>query len=582
VRHALNNFAVKILAYAAVFCQSYAEYFLMVGGLLTGLALIGAINSDKHRAVFVRIMLASTVIGLMPFLLFNHYIHGYFKGLEPFGNGLLLKYLAGALLGIAIGIGWRRTITPWLAEKSSKLRRGTALERNKKTDVRRIADFLPEPVGDFTPFNYWDGPSGFFLGLDEFKKPIYWAHQLPHIQVAGTTGSGKGVFLSMLAAQCAWRGEPVFFIDPKDDEWAPHVLAQVCEHLKLPFHLIDLRPGAGHQLNLFDKASQEQIEELFLAGFSLSEKGSDSDFYTIADRQAANEMAYELAQQPQTPATVYATHGAALQERAAKFAGMLQEMAQIPAVNAKPDEGLNLSEFINKPGVVYVLGSMRNAKVIRLQRMLLIKIVQLAEARDRTKQQSKLAVVLDEAKYHISRPALEALGAARDKGLHVVLAHQSLDDLRDCPADLSADAVVGAVMENCALKLVYRVQDPKTAEWFARKSGRIEVDDEMRKISRNAALAETVEGDRMIRQAERFLIDENMLLNLHSAQGVLFGHGLPKFIHTAPIRVNKLSPEQLAPKVVSGDRLPTATEMLAIQDKPQSQTKEDPFAPFAR
>lgn len=37
--------------------------------------------------------------------------------------------------------------------------------------------------------------------------------------------------------------------------------------------------------------------------------------------------------------------------------------------------------------------------------------------------------------------------------------HQSIADLKDCPADLKGDAVVGAVVENAKFKLVYRVMD---------------------------------------------------------------------------------------------------------------------------
>jgi type IV secretory pathway TraG/TraD family ATPase VirD4 len=45
---------------------------------------------------------------------------------------------------------------------------------------------------------------------------------------------------------------------------------------------------------------------------------------------------------------------------------------------------------------------------------------------------------------------------------------------------LKGDAVVGAVVENAKFKLVYRVMDPDTAEWVARMSGTILVDDELR------------------------------------------------------------------------------------------------------
>ncbi|VFS87372.1 Uncharacterised protein [Raoultella planticola] len=86
---------------------------------------------------------------------------------------------------------------------------------------------------------------------------------------------------------------------------------------------------------------------------------------------------------------------------------------------------------------------MRNSKIITAQRMLLVRLYQLAERRDRvTDVPRPIAIYLSELKYHLSRPALEGLGAARDKGVHIIMDHQSIADLKDCPADLKGDAVV--------------------------------------------------------------------------------------------------------------------------------------------
>ncbi|MEC3929536.1 TraM recognition domain-containing protein, partial [Citrobacter braakii] len=111
---------------------------------------------------------------------------------------------------------------------------------------------------------------------------------------------------------------------------------------------------------------------------------------------------------------------------------------------------------------------------------------------------------------------------ARDKGVHIIMAHQSVKDLYDCPADLEGDAVAGSVIENCKFMLVYRLRDPDTADWVARMTGSILVDDEMRKVKTDISLTEKMETDRMIRQAERYYIDSNMLLNLPKFVGFVF------------------------------------------------------------
>lgn len=468
--------------------------------------------------------------------------------------------------GIVSAITLLRSGVQLLERTKGKLTQTNALERNKKTDVREINKFLPEPMPLYDVDRYIDFKQGTFLGLDEHKKPIYWppGKPLPHVEVAGTTGSGKGVFIGMLISQNIGQGEAVFVIDPKDDEWLPHVVATAAKRYGKPYHFIDLRPGAPAQLNLFAGATADQIEELFLAGFGLSETGNPSDFYSIADRQAATFIAGEAVKPGATPGSICNEHmETILSMKAEKFAGYLKEMATIPAVNAL--EGVDLRRIVAEGGAVYVVGSMRNTKVMRLQKMLMIKLIHLAEERDRTGtvKPRPISVVLDEFIYHISKPVLEGLGAARDKGMHVTLAHQALADFARCGADLDKEAVMGAVMENCKLKLVYKIEDPETAEWLAQKSGKILVDDESRNVERNLALSEKVDDKRTIRQAERFFMDDNMIMNLHERLGIVFGLGLPRFSFSSPVKTVK-SPDNLIPQSCDGALLQTASQSLDV------------------
>ena len=61
-------------------------------------------------------------------------------------------------------------------------------------------------------------------------------------------------------------------MDPKDDEWAPHLYRKACEDAGKPFALIDLRKQQ-YQLNLIEDITPDELEELFVAGFSPAEKG---------------------------------------------------------------------------------------------------------------------------------------------------------------------------------------------------------------------------------------------------------------------------------------------------------------------
>lgn len=504
-----------------------------------------------------------------------------------------LIFVFCAVVGVAAGFYMLRQGVQKLDKIKQKMTVTSEQERNRKTDVRYIDEFLPDPMAAYDTEKYIDFSKGTFLGLGEDKNPIYWpaGKTLPHVEVAGTTGSGKGIFIGMLISQNIGQGEAVFVVDPKNDEWLPHVVATAAKKYGKQYHYINLRPSAPPQLNLFAGANVEEIEELFLAGFGLAETGKSSDFYSIADREAAAFLAKEAVKPGATPATLCADFYDIIKKemKAEKFAGYLREMAAIPSVNAAA--GIDLRKIVAEGGAVYVVGSMRNAKVMRLQKMLVIKLIQLAEERDRTGDAKlrPVSCVLDEFIYHISKPTLEGLGAARDKGMHITLAHQALADFARCGADLDKEAVMGAVMENCKLKLVYKIEDPDTAEWLARKSGKILVDDETRTVEKNLALSETVDDKRTIRQAERYYMDDNMIMNLHERLGIVFGLGLPKFSFSSPVKAVKASANLVCKEVTSTAAKDIApANATAAPEKPgvgadifgAVSTTEDPLAPL--
>ncbi len=476
------------------------------------------------------------------------------------------------IFGWAAVIVWLRYGVPAVDVLQEKITAKTSLERNKKTDVREIAKHLPTEALKFDPLKFMDKKRGVLLGLDEKKEPTYiefgGGTSAPHVQVIGTTGAGKGVSLGVMASQFLERDEAVFFCDPKNDEWAPSVMFDAAKRMGKPYAYINLNRPNGPQFNLFEGATEDEAFELFQAGFSLTEKGDASDFYGIEDRAEAGKTAELIARDSLTISQAYAIRMSQLssddgggEDVAKKFYGKLREMAMTPSINAKSG-GVSLAKIIEGGGCVYIVGSMRNDIVKTAQRILLVRLIQLCERRDRMAGElRKVCVILDEVKYHLSRPALEGLGAARDKGMHLVLAHQSLGDLKDCTKDLNPDAVVDAVVENCRIKICYKVQSPVTAEWLAQMSGTIQVDDESRQVKKNLAQAETVEGARSIRQADRYFIDENMLLNLPPQVSVLYGAGLPKFVSIQPLKVPK-SPDAIRIMICESGMGKTAEDKL--------------------
>jgi len=332
-------------------------------------------------------------------------------------------------------------------------------------------------------------------------------------------------------------------MDPKFDEWMPFAMAQEANAAGVPFVLMDLRKD-WPQINLLAGASAADVEELLVAGLGLSDKGGEGDFYRVSDRRAAASLAQAILA-ANSRATLADLAEAAqaddgLVKNAAGLVGRLAEIAATPALSAYA--GPDLAATLAAGGVVYILGSMRHGRILAAQRMILVRLMQIIEQRPRDDDAPparRVCIFLDELKAHISRPALEMLGAIRDKGAHLIVAHQAVADLRDVPADLDKEAVVGAIVENCAIRVVYRIQDPATRTWIASMSGKILVDDETRQVETSAALVERQSGNRSLRQTDRFKIDENQLAALPDGVAVVFVGTTTQFAHICAIPTKK-------------------------------------------
>ncbi|TKF96438.1 DUF87 domain-containing protein, partial [Vibrio sp. F13] len=254
----------------------------------------------------------------------------------------------------------------------------------------------------YDPEQYIDLNKGVFVGLDVERKPQYIPladMQKQHMDILGTTGAGKGVASGLILYQLIQADEGVFVLDPKNDEWAPHLLKYACEKAGKPFHLIDLNQ-ATPQLDLLANATPEQIEELLVAGFSFAEKGDIADFYRIDDRKAARK-APKLANEEERKTFTglfNSAHVEGLKDTVKAFYGKMEELSEVDSINAP--NGLNMQSIFDEGGCCYIIGSLRNAKIIMAQKMILIRLFQLAEMRDRVNSTPKpIAIFLDELKY---------------------------------------------------------------------------------------------------------------------------------------------------------------------------------------
>ena len=518
-------------------------------GILGGCSLItrlmfpkGLLSPLCSIAVFASLFMQPLVYVLTP--IYSLYLIGEQVYLPQ-------KHIFAYAAGFLIATFFTFIIIQFLVSKTddgvSAVTKRTNQERDTRTDIRKIDHYLPKAKQEFNPEKYFK-KERVFCGLDSSNQPAFIPQDIwrsSHVDIVGTTGSGKGVMAGMLLTQAVQQGEAVIIVDPKDDEYAMHVMGQAARKAGVPFYFIDLL-GPTPQWNPFNSKTEFEIEELFSAGFGQAEKGTDADFYRLQDRACSRIFAREYVAKPAKASDVYLRlineHEVAIKE-APKFRQDLEEVVSMPVLNI--NQGIELQTAIEQGAVIYVRGSMRNPRALKLQKMFVLSIMQHCEKRDRDTARH-VCIFLDEFKYLISRPSLEALGAIRDKKAHVVLAHQSLGDLRDCPKDIDPESVLSSINENCALKFAYKVNDPDTAEWLSKMSGKIIVDDERKTFVTGSGITETRAPERVLTQSERCLLDTNMLQSLPPRCAALYGNGLAKFIFTSPIKVKKL-PEYCQP-----------------------------------
>ena len=465
--------------------------------------------------------------------------------------GWIAPYVPYLAIGLAIGLvgtlvsvfglipRWERRITG-MADTEKTLR---ATRRAKAYD----------------PGRYFDLRRGLFSGRAEGKFPLYvpWNKvRETHIQIQGTTGSGKGIWLGLAAYQCILVGEGLVYFDPKPDRRLPGLIAAAAQQAGKLFYLLDLNPTAPPQFNLLAGCSEHEIEELLVAGFDLIPKGTDGDYHRGRDQDAAM-LAARIAvtrSARSVPALLAACQEEPEVTGADHFWREFRKLAASPAINT--EHGIDLARVIHEAGVLYVMGSSDSQRVKVLQKMVLVRLMQLIKQRNRDTETTPIAVVLDEFKHMASRTAFTSLGVVRDFNSHFFLAHQSLGDLDECPG-VSREVAYGAVVDNTAIKVLYKINNAEHAERLAKVAGKVR---SYRDITgKRGSGPHVAEGS--WQEAEIYRISPDVIMNLpvpsdrpgQASAGILFGVGDACWFSVSPLRRAAQPPSVVpAPPYVQG------------------------------
>ncbi len=369
-----------------------------------------------------------------------------------------------------------------------------------------------------------------------------------HMAIIGASGTGKTVITTSLLVQAMQAGDACVVIDPKNDEFAPGILAREAQKLNRSFAFIDLRKDVA-QVNVFQGCTRAEAEVLINTALQLENSGDPAvDFYRGEDRDACATLLDNL-DQAQFNLREMVTVGADIDEVTGRqnFWRALKDMARLGAFDSQG--GPDLAAIIEQGGLIYIVGSVDDLRVQAAQKMLLTRIVQIIKNRDRSGAKH-VHLFLDEFKYSLGQTSLRALGTIRDQRATVYLAFQSYGDLHDS-GSLPAKAVLGAAKGNTSLKLVFRLEDDETAKELSSLSGKYAVELETTGKTTNADGLEQGQYFRQLREnVTPDMLSTAMPKPASAADAPvfwLFGHGAPVLLaagYMTPGKTPDITPAQ--------------------------------------
>ncbi|MDP1775918.1 MAG: TraM recognition domain-containing protein [Moraxellaceae bacterium] len=405
-------------------------------------------------------------------------------------------------------------------------------------DMRDLVKRAEKQTKEFDPRTYFKS-GALFTGRDQDGQPCYLPlSMLRHVIVQGTTGTGKGRFLQVSAAQLIGEQEAVFYLDPKDDEYAAHVLYAVAEEHGREYRCIQLTANQLPQLNILEGATEDEVVRILEATFQLQDKGKPSDFYLAGDRKGIKRLAKNSAGKTCRDLFREACADPWYEEHAQNLLTRLEAIAEIRAINAVEPK-VSLSDLIEQKAVVYVRGELDSDAIRTVMRMVFIRLIQIASQRSRLDGPLPMInIIADELRFQLSSPVLMALSTSRDKGVRLWLACQSSADVRAAEINLDKEAIEGILLENTPHKLTYRIEDPTTADKLAEKSGRIRIHQCTIETARNLMMVETV-LKRSWRETQARRVESNEFLSLPPGWAIYMAGPDVQLLQIAPICVVK-------------------------------------------
>lgn len=542
---------------ATEYLMNNMSYLVVAGGLSYNIPQLFKLKSESGYMIRAGIMSAASLAIIPTAMILPE---SYPMGLKLIGWG------CSFIAGIVFATYGARKLQAKFSLFFSKFTVKNNIRKGSKTDIRYMAKELPA-IPQYNPLKYINLKKGVFVGLDEQVKPIYlkdlddWYKR--HFLIVGATRSGKGVAMQYLGIQSLMLGETVVFLDPKGDKYMPHIFKAQCNDLGVPYHYIDLTQDIA-QINLIADFNSRDLKNCLVEAFSQREMGSESDVYRKNEQEFLENLAKFICEQNQSlnqnsKSLVDICKDYDIERYADKYKSSvsdLNKLVNVPAINAF--KGKSLSELLAGGGCIYIVGDLLDETMKKIQRFIFCRIVQLARNHANGifdtnsnsmlldsvnhNKETNITVFADELVAHICRFVAESYTVTLGWNLKIVSAIQDLKLMRGAPADLNPEFLKGAVFGNSQNKLFYRADDIDTADFLSDMTGKIQIEEEQKLVTRNSLNSEKLDKQTRLIQSERNYFDRNMILNLKQFEAVFcsslsYRKTIASLCKTSPVKV---------------------------------------------
>jgi hypothetical protein len=445
--------------------------------------------------------------------------------------------VAGLLGGLTIAMYWHRYIDPHLSNFYRRFRVTQA--EDQSSDMR--SDGEKFRARSFNPEKYYK-TGYYFVGMDENNQPVYIADKAmhtTHMAIFGPTRFGKGVEFGVLIQQAINKGNGVFFIDPKGDEFLPYIMAHAAKKADKKFIYLDLNPEASGYWHPFQGGEERARRSRILATFKLDDSGTDADVFKVKERTLLDKAL--KATDGSIKELLNFVTNASDASGLSKLRDSLAEWSNIKSFNPpKKYRGHSIETSIKNKAIVYIRGSIDDEVIRQATRCYLSELIQeirrLKDTRD-----THITLGVDEVRFLVSNEVVTGLATIAGANCNMILASQAISDLRNiADQNVDKDALQQSFIINCQIKLMYRAGDEKTAEYGEKNSGTKWITQALNESTEiNKYGGENWSNQRSMSKSEVPLIHRNTFLSLPPMVGVLFEpHTVPKVLFTAFIKTD--------------------------------------------